>query len=675
MATTSNTILTTMYQAVGAASLFVKATANNQANTKYLFVGEHVNSISPTPDVANSSLKYSSSDVYRHMTFGKRIDGNNVCQVIRNLAYIPNTSYDMYDDVVPDIWNTNFYTVTSAGSYHHIFKCLDNNLGSNSTIQPDFSDIVGSNTTLYQTADGYKWKYMCSFGQTANQMFASSSYVPVIANNVVMRSAVRGAIDVIKIKGVGRGYDNYLQGTFTSTDLRINGDSTIYQVTNSAATTVNGFYTGCGLYLSTGVGAGQYRKVVDYVSNANGNFLVIDTFFATNPTNGTQFEIYPSVVITGDGQQTINAVARALVNSYASNSIYRVEMINRGSNYNYASATVVANAVVGVISSAELRPIMSPRGGHGAHPLTELGASKVTIFVSLANTELDTIPASNQFRQIGIVEDPRFRYVLTTLTNRLGTFLSGEEVYSITPIRVADSVTISGANVSCNTASFLNAFTSNDHIYLLSNGISQYWGTVNVVTNTSFLTLTSNANFTATTAEAFIVAPLYVGTISSYDGSNTIEISDCVPIFRTGTKLIGASTSAVGSVISSSRQNVIKTSFSTFIQMHKYVGSQTFGTFIPNETLFQGSIDQSNSILYSATSNSGTLIVYASNQNGQFAVGSPIVGNTSSAIASIQYKYLPELIPNSGRVLYVENINPVQRQPNQTETFQLTLEF
>jgi hypothetical protein len=55
----------------------------------------------------------------------------------------------MYDDQDQYLNLKNFYSIVKASSFYHIYKCLDNNGNTASTITPDISHIVGSNTDLY----------------------------------------------------------------------------------------------------------------------------------------------------------------------------------------------------------------------------------------------------------------------------------------------------------------------------------------------------------------------------------------------------------------------------------------------------------------------------------------------------------------------------------------------
>jgi len=659
---------------------------NESSNTSYyLFLGSHVPRTNQEIPEIETNLKFVNIDSYRDMIMGKRVSSQDVSLVIRNNHYISNTIYQMYDDSVENLFEKDFYVSVSEGSFSHIYKCLDNNNGAKSNNSPQFSHVTGSNTIIYQTADGYRWKYMYSVSNSIVDKFGTSDFIPVVANTTVQSQAVEGAIDIIKIDDGGRGYDNYLNGTFSSSDLRISGDPTLFALANNIAPSVNGFYTDCLLYLSSGTGSGAYRKIVDYFVSSNGLLKIIKLESSLDgpesPTTGTEYQINPGIKIVGDGSQTINAVGRALVNSTSSNSIYRIEMLERGSNYDYTSATVMANSVVQVSREAVIRPIYSPFGGHGSDPSAELGSSKLCISVKFSNNENSTILTDNQYQQIGILKDPIFNDVKLNFTNPDGSFELDEQIYKINPIRINIDATINNTSnsISCNTAEFDTQVKVNDLLYVKSsNGTNHQLTTVTGITNSISISTSSNGFLFSSNS-----AQIYLANVSSYGfikTSNAISVvlSNTVGVFATGDLIIGATSGAFVNLDSISRSNVTK-GFNTFIQLYKYEATLTSGAFQENEKIYVGSnsTNQSaNAVLHSIINTGGNgRIIYTSNQVGKFIVGSTITGSNSNATATINTVYEPEILFGSGDILYLENIDPVSRSNSQSETFKIILEY
>lgn len=650
---------------------------NEKANTAYyVFVGNHVDNpnseIQPIADNDRDVV----IDVYNNMIFGKRVTPSDVKLMIRNIPYTVNTTFAIYDDSDKNLNKKDFYCIVNASSWYHVYKCLDNNNGSKSTIQPNFADIVGSNTAVYQTSDGYRWKYMYSVSSSINRKFSTSDYFPYVPNTVVQQNAVSGSIDIIKVEDGGEGYDNYTNGTFSTTDLRIGGDANLYKLSNPLAEQSNGFYTDCLIYIYEGIGVGQYSKITNHFSNSEGNYIFIDNPFPTKLTNGSKYQIYPSVNIKSYGTQTINAVARALINATSSNSVYRIEILNRGLNYNASTATVLANSVVGVTEEAILRPIFSPSGGHGSDPAAELGATNLGVSVTFEGSEGNTIPYVNEYKQIGIITDPKFIDVTISTSNQSGSFITGETFYKINPVRVQENVTVNSASsvLTYSNGDFLNQFSSNVCVYITSaNGGLNQLAFVNSVTNSSQLILSANALFTDNAAVLYFANATSTGIVNDIQDGNTFIANSVVGEITNNDKIIGQQSGAFGYVSEISRSGKVK-SFDTFTQLYKYTGTSLFGTFQENEVAYQAN---ANAYVHSAIYNGSNVDLYLSNLNDNIIVGSgnTISGYTSLATMQPIVSYKPEIAYGSGKVIYVENIAPITRQSLQKETLKIIFKF
>jgi hypothetical protein len=117
-------------------------------------------------------------------------------------------------------------------------------------------------------------------------------------------------------------------------------------------------------------------------------------------SGGSGYGVAPSVTITGDGT---GATANATISSGA---VTAVTITNAGSGYTKASVSFSSGAAAAL-------PIISPRYGHGADPIEEMGAKYIMINVRLDGSESNTISTANEFRQVGIVRDP-YLYGTTT---------------------------------------------------------------------------------------------------------------------------------------------------------------------------------------------------------------------------------------------------------------------
>src|SRR5690606_26687094 len=100
----------------------------------------------------------------------------------------------------------SFYVMTDE---YHVYKCISNGGFVKSTVKP-----TGTSTSIIETADGYKWKYMFTLS-TANALkYLTPDFIPVDTLSAddgsaqwdVQQAAVDGAIDYIKITAAGSGY-------------------------------------------------------------------------------------------------------------------------------------------------------------------------------------------------------------------------------------------------------------------------------------------------------------------------------------------------------------------------------------------------------------------------------------------------------------------------------------
>ena len=132
---------------------------NFEFSSFYVFAGDHLNHESDVVTTVSGSEDETFISVKNKTIFGKRLTSNSVVRAIKNIPWATG-KFEMYDDTV-DLVGQKYYCIVDEGSFYHVYKCLDNNLGSNSTVQPSFSDVV-LDAPYHQTADGYRWKYLCS---------------------------------------------------------------------------------------------------------------------------------------------------------------------------------------------------------------------------------------------------------------------------------------------------------------------------------------------------------------------------------------------------------------------------------------------------------------------------------------------------------------------------------
>lgn len=115
-----------------------------------------------------------------------------------------------------------------------------------------------------------------------------------------------------------------------------------------------------------------------------------------------------SLTISGTGA---NCAAYGVV---VNGKITEVVITNRGSGYRSASVAVPAPPTGG--TQAVLSAIISPPGGHGSNPPLELGGHFVTLIARFIRDEDSKFSVTNDFRKIGLIENPKDYLLNTPLT-------------------------------------------------------------------------------------------------------------------------------------------------------------------------------------------------------------------------------------------------------------------
>jgi hypothetical protein len=175
-----------------------------------------------------------------------------------------------------------------------------------------------------------------------------------------------------------------------------------------------------------------------------------------------------SVNITGDGT---GAAASVVANN---GIITDIIVTSPGSNYTYANVSITSTDPTAI--GAEVAAPISPIGGHGFDPLSELGCTHVMITASFNGTEADLngtviIPTDIDYHQLGILINPTAKSTAPDLA-------SGSIYKTTTDIIVAsgsgifspDEIVYQGT--SLNTATFTGtvlSFDANANILKLIN--------------------------------------------------------------------------------------------------------------------------------------------------------------------------------------------------------------
>jgi hypothetical protein len=410
-------------------------------NQYFLFIGKGTTwavETSPSPYTDTVASEY---QVMNDIIGYKKLNPENIIFAIPRYQWTSGTAYDQYDDAV-ELFDSDdpkqFYVVTDE---NHIFKCLGNNGGGLSTQKPN--QVINEAFTL---SDGYRWKYLSTVREV-DLPYEISDYLPIdyalssfdtetqnqyntqveAVNSSITRIVVNnsaGAAAGVYPNTIVKTANIPTQWVIQVADFKQTSDPSVKTITVSESVsktrikapginTAN--YVGYAVrvqYQSTSAYSSEINNygIITAVNDAVGsNQDVVFTIkndaidFRMTPTgngNIAGIEIVPFVNIVGDGTG-----AYALPQMSTSNNVSAVDVISGGKNY--SSAVVEINSPKTVSTNHPiLRPVLSPKGGHGSNILKELNARDVIVILQIDESDQESIVAGGNYRQFGIIKNP-----------------------------------------------------------------------------------------------------------------------------------------------------------------------------------------------------------------------------------------------------------------------------
>ena len=240
----------TMYLGIGRPQAFATSTrADSRTNNE----GTDTAPITPADNVNAQHFPFDD------MLAAKKVAASDTTFVVPRRNWTTGTTYDIYrhdygeyatgtttaitsNSGASTLFDATFYVLTAA---RNVYKCLDNNSNAASTVEP-----TGTDVTILETADGYRWKYMYTLSASEQANFLSTDFMAVTTNSTVSSAAVDGAINIIKIKTAGSGGTD---GTHTGIPIRGDGSGGVCSVTvtSGAVTAVTVTTPGTGYTFGT----------------------------------------------------------------------------------------------------------------------------------------------------------------------------------------------------------------------------------------------------------------------------------------------------------------------------------------------------------------------------------------------------------------------------------------
>jgi len=362
---------------------------------------------------------------HNDMIAAKLIGLGDVSHVLKRTNWTTGTVYEEYNHLTDDIIDTTFFVFTSA---YRVYKCISNYDGAASTVEP-----TGTSTSIIETADNYRWKFMYEVPQADILKFVTSDWISMkspatsgTTQEAVEIAAVDGALEHIDVTAGGTSYIN-------NTGTAQTGTATTITLASGASAT-DDLYNTMSVYITSGTGSGQLRTITDYVGTTK---VATVATWTTNPDATSVYEVMPSVTIT----TTEGTGATARVSSMASGAIKKVSMVTVGTGYRSGTASIAG----GSGSGCTLDPRFGPPGGHGKNAVSELGGAFVMMNTRLVGADgSGDFVVGDDFRKVILIANPNASGVAATASTYSGAELdddSGEILYVEyrTPInRVAD---------------------------------------------------------------------------------------------------------------------------------------------------------------------------------------------------------------------------------------------
>jgi hypothetical protein len=468
--------------------------SNNDAY--YFFVGKTTPWPSDdNPPVAN--LSYTEEFIaYDSLVFGKLLSSINLSPLINNIPWTTGTVYSEYDDDDGELFTKNFYIVTSDYS---VYKCIDNNEGIPSTVQPSLKNTVG----CFQSSDGYVWKYMFTVPSSTNATFTTTSYVPVVANTFVISGAVPGTVDVYRMGSKGSNYQGFNEGTILNVLSATN-----IQLANSASG-LDGFYQGSSLYLKSGVGSGQISEIINY----QGDTQVVTVSPPFNVELNMQLSnISGDPVNDGTVTQQIETIGSIFTTGF-----FNVGDILIQSDSTYSGTVVTANSSqFNLVSLSNNSPMLVPNPIYNTRNFGAILTGNVSISNNsnvLTSTTANLMNLSiNEFVRVGPSANVNIRRISTITNSSIATvslpfnnslinvnFYSMPDAFEVVSASISDStgiiidsnmnsIIINYANVSTQGLSYILGETVKEFSSL---GVDQNSNGVISFVNASTLILSS----------------------------------------------------------------------------------------------------------------------------------------------------------------------------------------
>lgn len=292
-----------------------------QKSAYYYFLGKPeawaTEDYAPIDPEENSTLE--DTRIRTNALYFKKISPNEVTLVASRYNWMSGEIYAAWDHTL-DNTETNFYVFTSGD--FNVYKCLDNNNGSPSTVKP-----LGKGFLPFRTSDGYLWKFMYNVPNFKRKLFSSTGYIPVqraLTDNFYNK----GSIEHVGVSSPGTGYND-----IPLTTIVVSGGTT---TGSGAALSIDSFGVAgsiTGVSVVTGGTGYTLGAAVEFVS-VNGQGAAIELTIVAGVVTGATITSSGYGYTTGDQANVVVGGAQFLpVISRITYGLVDVITLNAGTGY------------------------------------------------------------------------------------------------------------------------------------------------------------------------------------------------------------------------------------------------------------------------------------------------------------------------------------------------------
>jgi len=439
-------------------------------------VSEWADEENPETPIDNDSYM---ADFRRNMLFVKRVNTTDVCLLARRIDWVSGTTYDVYDNAYSsdntafsganNLASANFYVMTTN---LNVYKCLNNNNNSPSTVEP-----TSTGTTPFDLGDGYTWQFMFQVQAADETKFLDSEYIPVRKVTGDPAFDVNGELDAITIDTSGSDYTEVPSVTIVGDGTGATATATISGGSVDSVTITNSGSGYSFAIISFSGGQASPSDPVPTQATATATLGSLDTApalqSAVEATAASTLGTVDRIVMTNTGQDyvtgdvTVNirgdgtgATGSAIVN-VLNGAITGVTITNRGTGYTFAEVTF--DQLTGPGTNAVARAVVSPPHGHGGHAPRELFAKNLAVVSSVNGDEDPDFMLENDFRQIALIKN------LVDPSEAMFTSASGQSCY-IANVSSSDAALLSPDDVLTTDANgrFVVSYVDdNNNVFLV----------------------------------------------------------------------------------------------------------------------------------------------------------------------------------------------------------------